>query len=166
MRQIAFLLIMSFLVGCGPMTKEDAMEKLSEKEVYNSYFYAPIHIGKQVAALDEGASLDTYIEEHYGLLQSAGLISIDILSRSSWRNVFAVSLTDKGRELCDKERSDNEHAFVAVFKVVPESVDTLIPLEDGRMECRYVIVQKDLTPFGEFLEFDEGRKYHLIDTLR
>lgn len=165
MRKVLFLMLLSVLTACGPMTKEDALDELSEKEVYNQYFFAPIHIGKQVAALDEGVSLDSYIEEHYGLLQSAGLIEIEILTRSSWRNVYSVSLTDKGKELCDKDKSDDEHAFVAVFKVVPVSVDTLIPLEDGRVECKYVIEQRDLTPFGTFLEFEQGRKYHLVDTL-
>lgn len=159
------LLLSVFLAACGRMTGEDALEILSKKEVYNRPFYAPIHIGKQVATLEEGVSLESYIEERYGILLSDGLVKVDIQAKSSWRNVFVVSLTEKGKELCDRLRSDDEHAFVAVFRLVPVSVDTLIPLENDRVECRYTIEQKELTTFGKFLEFKEGDKYHLTDTL-
>jgi len=162
---IFFLLIFAGLVSCGPMTKEDAMEQIRNKSVYSSFFYAPLHIGRQVVTLDPGVTLSDFIKERYGTLQDAGLVEIEILKESSWRNVFCVKLTEKGMKLSDARRSDEEHVFVPVCRIQPVVIDTLIPLDGGDMECRYVIEQNEITPFGVFLGFEKGKRFPIIDTL-
>lgn len=160
MKQLFLLTITILLFSCtATVTKEGAIEKLQALPAYNCYYYAPLHIGKAVLTGENHQNPEKYIAEKYGKLIDKGLIEVSINGSNAWRTSITISLTDAGASMSDPRRSDKEHAFVAVCKVRPTVIDTIITHSKDSVECKYHVEQQDITEFGEFLGYQNGKSY-------
>lgn len=160
------LLTLVLLVACAqPLTPETALERLRALPEYQTMFFAPFHIGRVVLTSENHVGADKYISEKYGKLIADGLLTVEKKDKNAWRTVLQVSLTEAGMALCDPRRTDEEHAFVAVCRVAPMAVDTLMPVGEDSVMCKYQIQQREVTPFGLFLGFEEGKTFKTKITL-
>lgn len=160
MNKILLFLISVTLFGCSKtVTNESALEKLQSLPQYQSYYYAPIHIGRAVLTGEHHTNPEKYIASKYGKLIDKGLITVTVNEKNSWRTAIDISLTDVAKGMCDSRRSDDEHVFMAVCKVVPIAIDTVIQHTKDSVECHYVVQQSEVTDFGEFLGYQNGKTY-------
>lgn len=162
MKKLLLLFLTLVFWGCqSKISEENALAKLQSLSQYNCYYYAPMHIGRAVLTGENHDNPDKYIASKYGKLIDKGLIKVTVNGKNAWRTSIDISLTDAAKSMCDGRRSDAEHAFVAVCKVRPITVDTVIVHAKDSVECKYVIQQSDVTDFGEFLGYQNGKTYNV-----
>lgn len=154
-------LLCSVTVSCSKeLTEKDALDKITAQEEFQNPYYAPMRVGEMVLTGNNYKNVDGYIQKHYGQLIQEGLLSVEQADRNSWRTVIDIQLTEKGLAMSDKRRGDQQKAYVAVCQMVPVKIDELrIVTEDKVIECSYTFEEQDITPFGKFLKFQEGRSY-------
>ncbi|MEG2755840.1 MAG: hypothetical protein RR931_04450 [Mucinivorans sp.] len=165
MKKITILAIILLTACSEPMTKEDALAQLASQPEYNSYFYAPMEIGRTVLSGDDHKKSNEFIKSHYGPLTSQGLVEVELRGKNSWRTVIFVSLSPKGEQMSDPRRADSTHCYVAVCRLKPVAVDSLVAKGDSTL-CLYTIEQSELTPFGIHLGFKDKTQYHLQTMLK
>lgn len=162
MKRYCLLLLAVVLWSCGgEITKEDALSRVSSLAEYQTSFYAPMHVGRQVLTGENHKNSKGYIAKKYGSLVEQGLLEVEVKEDNAWRTVVELSVSEKGKGYLDPRRSDADHAYVAVCRVLPVQVDTLIVHSKDSVECKYVIQQSDITPFGEHLGFEDGLTYNV-----
>ncbi len=165
-----FLAVISSAVlwGCaGEFSQDEALYELQGLEEFTEYFSAPLHIGDEI--LTEGNHSDPmgYASGKYGVLVDEGLLEVEVGKANSWRTVLRVSLSDKGKGYYNEQRTSSYRAlagaedvyFVEVCRLVPERVVSVRVLGDDRVEVDYVIVERDVTSFGEFLGYRVGNEH-------
>ncbi len=168
-RLLLIIASLLFSVGCaGEFSSSDALYAIGTEPEFEEYYYAPLHIGKEVLTADNFKDPKAFIAKKYGSLIEAGLVKAVEVGRNSWRVVLRVELTEKGEQMADMGRSGEYHKrtgrddvyYVAVCNLVPEQVVNveLIGRDTARVE--YTIVQRAITPFGKFLGFSEGVEYN------
>lgn len=166
MKKLLFITLSLIAISCSrEVTKEDALTRISTMNQYQTMYFAPMHIGRQVLTGENHNAPQIFIDKTYGKLITEELVEVKTKERNAWRTVIHITLTEKGLSMTDPRRSDNEHAFVAVCKVVPVAIDTIIPLGQDSLTCHYVIQQQEITPFGETLGFEVDRKYKVTTVL-
>lgn len=162
MKKLLFYLAVCILtVGCkSELTKERAMEAIVACEEFQTPFYAPFHTGSEVLSGDKFKQSDKYIDEHLGKLIAAGLVSAKVKGSNSWRSVLEISLTEKGLQMTDTSRSDNNSKYVKACNVTVVSVDSIRTITPEQvMEVDFTFKEQDVTPFGEHLGLSNGRTH-------
>lgn len=162
---LSLFILITFLSCAQEVTKENALEILQSKPTYNTFYFAPFHIGKAVLTGDNHKNPQAHITQKYGKLIDKGLVTVTITGTNSWRTSIMIKLTELGEKMCDQRRSDAEHAFVAVCKLKPIAIDTIIKVSTDSTECKYKIEQRDVTDFGEFLGYENGKVYNVKQIL-
>ncbi|MFI3294693.1 MAG: hypothetical protein R3Y19_01590 [Rikenellaceae bacterium] len=166
---LTLLTVVSLLsfASCGSdRTPDGVLGQLREMPEHRFMYYAPLHIGRCVLTGDDHLNSQAYIASHYGDLVDQGLLEVSQHEKNAWRTVINISLTEQGKGLLDANRSDEEHAFVAVCQLVPDSVLTIGELTIDTLICKYIATIQNVTPFGEFMNFETGKEYQLEIKLR
>lgn len=149
------------LVGCaGELTNEKAAEAIGAQSEFSEPFCAPLHLAPLVLTGENHADPNVYLQSKFGALVDAGLVETQLGGKNSWRTMLRVNLTDKGRELCDQKRTQDDMFYVQVCGLRVDSILSLQSIGAGdTVLCRYRIVQQNLTPFGVHLGFMEGKQH-------
>lgn len=149
------------LTSCSSeLTRQDALEQIASQEEFRKPYYAPMRIGELVLTGDNHKKSDQYIRKHYGKLIDAGLVTVECADRNSWRSVIDVQLTAKGKAMSDSRRNKPKEAYVQVCRMVPTQIEEFRTLSEGHIiECTYVFAEKEVTPFGHYQGFQDGRTY-------
>lgn len=149
------------MMSCSrELTPEDALIAISEQPEFQVPYYAPIRVGEQVLTGDNHKNCEEYIRKHYGSLIDAGLLDVKQSDRNTWRTVIDVQLTLKGLAMSDTRRATEDEAFVQVCRMVPVRIDEFRTVTEKKViECTYVFEERDITPFGEYKGFQQGRTY-------
>ncbi|MFI3287446.1 MAG: hypothetical protein R3Y61_03120 [Rikenellaceae bacterium] len=156
------------LWGCaGEFSEDEALYKLQGLEEFTEYFSAPLHIGDEILTEANHSEPMGYALGKYGVLVDEGLLEVEVGKANSWRTVLRVSLSDEGRRYYNEQRTESYRAlsgaddvyFVEVCHLVPERVVSVRALDEDRVEVDYIIVERDITPFGEFLEYSAGNEH-------
>lgn len=161
-KKYAALIVASLLtVACSSeLTQESALKQLQELPEFQQPFYAPFHIGREVLSGDDHKQADQYIRNHLGKMIDAQVVQCKAIDKNSWRTVIEITLSEKGRSLSDPNRSTSNQCYVQVCKVTPNQVTAIREIEPGKkMEVDYTFIESDITPFGEHLEFKDGRTH-------
>lgn len=164
-RAVAFLpglvLCMGLLVSCSRELKpEDALKQIAEQDEFQMPYYAPMRIGELVLTGDNHTNSRQYIRKHYGSLIDAGLVEVKNADRNTWRTVIDVQLTAKGKAMSDGRRMTDREAYVQVCRMVPVRIEEFRTVAEGNViECSYVFEEREITPFGMYKGFREGRSY-------
>lgn len=164
-RAAAFLpglvLCMGMLVSCSrELTPEEALKQIAAQDEFQMPYYAPMRIGELVLTGDNHKNSGQYIRKHYGSLMDAGLVEVKNADRNSWRTVIDVQLTPKGRAMSDGRRTTDREAYVQVCRMVPVKIEEFRTVSEGNViECSYVFEEREITPFGTYKGFREGRSY-------
>lgn len=165
---VKFLVGCMLLVGCaGEFSSDEAVQTIASRSEFKESFCAPLHIGHEVLTAENHKDPKGYVDSKYGKLITAGLIRAEIGEKNSWRTVINVQLTDQGRKMVNLARTDEhmevtgeDHVFyVAVCRLSPETVTKIDTVSSDTMSVNYLIVERDITPFGEFLGFVDGRSH-------
>ncbi len=157
----AALVCAGAFVSCSrELTPEYAFEQIAEQGEFRMPYYAPMRIGEQVLTRENHQNSQAYIRKNYGSLIDAGLVEVRKAERNMWRTVIDVQLTEKGRGMSDPRRSSDKEAYVQVCRMVPVRVEEFRTISDDRVvECSYVFEERDITPFGHYKGFQQGRAY-------
>lgn len=150
------------LVSCADreLTPEYAFERIAERGEFRMPYYAPMRVGEQVLTRDNHETYQQYIRKHYGALIDAGLVEVRAADRNSWRTVIDVRLTPKGEAMTDPRRKTPKEAYVQVCRMVPVRIEGLRTVAEGEVvECAYLFEEREISPFGRFLGFQQGRTY-------
>ena len=149
------------MVSCSKeLTPEEALISIVEQPEFQVPYFAPIRVGEQVLTGDNHKNSDEYIRKHYGSLIDAGLLEVKQSDRNTWRTVIDVQLTQKGLAMSDKRRATDDEAYVQVCRMVPVRIEEFRTVTENKViECTYVFEERDITPFGEYKGFQQGRSY-------
>lgn len=150
------------LVSCADkeLTPEYAFERIAERGEFRMPYYAPMRVGEQVLTRENHETYQQYIRKHYGALIDAGLVEVRATDRNSWRTVIDVRLTSKGEAMTDPRRTTPKEAYVQVCRMVPVRIEELRTVAEGEVvECAYLFEEREISPFGRFLGFQQGRTY-------
>ncbi len=156
------------LGGCaGEFDAAEGLSQIQGLEEFNEPFSAPFKAGAEILTDKWFENPQSYLEEKYSLLTQAGLIEAAIGEKNSWRALVSVKLTQKGEEMLDVERTEiheksgaeDDKIFVHVCDLRPEKIVKITPIGTDTVEMTYTIVEKNLTPFGEYLGFAQGREH-------
>ena len=155
------VLCVGMLASCSKeLTPEEALKQIAAQDEFQMPYYAPMRIGEQVLTGDNHKNSGQYIRKHYGSLMDAGLVEVKTADRNSWRTVIDVQLTPKGRAMSDGRRTTKREAYVQVCRMVPVQIEELRTVsEDNVIECSYLFEERDITPFGTYKGFQQGRSY-------
>lgn len=162
------LLASLLLTSCaGEFTPEEALVTIASQSEFTDSFCAPLHIGREVLTAENHKDPKAYVESKYGVLVRAGLVKAEIGEKNSWRTVINVTLTDEGRKMVNQKRTDEhckvtgeDHVFyVAACRLAPEKMIKVDTVSSDTLRIDYLIVERDITPFGEFLGFVDGRSH-------
>ena len=161
-RGAVLLLMLLGLAGCaGELTPEKAADAIGSQTEFQQPFCAPLHLAPQVLTGENYNDPNAYVRAKYGPLLDAGLVEVQLGGKNSWRTILRLGLTEKGKALEDASRTVDDMAYVEVCRLKVDSILSLEPLGAGdTVLCRYRIVQRELTPFGEYLGFMDG-KFHV-----
>lgn len=142
------------------LTQEDALAKIVEQDEFRMPYYAPMRVGELVLTGENHKGYKEYIRQHYGSLVDAGLVEVTAADRNTWRTVVDVQLTQKGRAMSDSRRAGDKEAYVQVCRMVPVKIEEFRTLSEGNIiECTYSFEEREVTPFGAFKGFQQGRSY-------
>lgn len=153
------------MVGCaGEFSEDDALFELQSLGEFCEPFAAPLHIGDEILTEANHSDPMAYVEKKYGVLEREGLITSEVGKANSWRTVLRISLSEEGMKYYERERTEKYRQytgeqdvyFVDVCTLSPESITSVRPLSEDMVEVTYTIIQRDITPFGHFLEYKEG----------
>lgn len=149
------------LVSCArELTPESAFKQIAEQEEFQMPYYAPMRVGEQVLTGENHKNSQSYVRKHYGPLIDAGLVEVKTANRNTWRTVIEVALTPKGRAMSDPRRTTAKEAYVQVCRMVPVRVVELRTVAENRVvECAYLFEEREITPFGRYKGFQQGRSY-------
>ncbi len=147
--------------GGGEITSDSMLERLRELPEHSTIYYYPLPVGEQMLTGEDHTKSKEYIQNKYGKLIEAGLLNVEIVQKNAWRTLINVSLSEAGEEMSDPNRSDSVFAYVAACRIVPDTVYSVRELTLDTLECSYGTSLKEVTPFGEYLKFIEGKR---IDT--
>lgn len=167
MKPLLYLALLA-MVGCSaPIDRQTAIEKLRQLPEFQTPFYAPLHVGREVLTGDNHKNPDTFLAQRYGQLVDKGLIEAKIESKNSWRTVTQIALTDQGRRLEDPRRATDDRVYVQVCNFQIDSITQFELLDpDGKTaRCRFIFSETDITPLGEFLGFSPGRQHTMTKTI-
>lgn len=172
-RKSTKLLVMAawvmLLTSCaGDFSPQHALNTIAGQTEFENSFCAPLHIGREVLTAEAHKSPNEYIMNKYGNLVKAGLIKVDVGEKNSWRTVINVTLTEGGRAMVNHTRTDKhfeatgeDHVFyVAVCDLVPEKAATVDTVSIDTVGLNYTIIERNITPFGSFLGFVDGRSHN------
>lgn len=161
MRITIFSLLALLCSSCSEtLTNELIMEKLTQLTEYKTPFYAPFHIGSELLSGEDNANAQGYIDNHLGELVKAGLITVKISDKNSWRTTIKIDLTEAGKILSDPGRSTSENIYVQACRVAPCAIDSMVVVEpDKLIKVAYKFKVSDVTPFGTHLNFANGTTY-------
>lgn len=157
------------LVGCaGEFSSDEALSTIASQNEFTESFCAPLHIGREVLTAENHKDPKAYVDGKYGSLIRAGLLKVDIGEKNSWRTVIDVTLSDEGRKMVNTKRTEKhmeltgeDHVFyVAVCRLAPEKMISVDTVSADTMSLQYAIFERDITPFGEFLGFVDGRTHN------
>lgn len=151
----------------GEFSSDDALATIASEEEFEVAFCAPLHIGKEILTGDNYKDPKGYVERKYGELVRSGLVAAKIGEANSWRILVEVVLTEEGEKLLNRERTEayqresgiDDVFFVAVCNLVPEAPVEVKNLGGGDVQLDYRIVERDVTPFGKFLGYEDGKSY-------
>ncbi len=156
------------LGGCaGEFDSAEGLAEIQGLSEFNEPFSAPFKAGAEVLTDKWHENPQEYLKKEYSLLTQEGLIEAAIGEKNSWRTLVAVKLTPKGEEFLNEERSEvhnnsgaqDKVLYVAVCDLVPTKVVNIKPVGEDTVEMTYTIVEQNLTPFGTFLGFENGREH-------
>lgn len=149
------------MMACsGELTQEDALKQIVAQDEFQSPYYAPMRIGELVLTGENHKKCQDYIRKHYGKLIDAGLVAVECSDRNTWRSVIDIQLTEKGKAMADSRRSTPKEVYVHVCRMVPVQIEEFRTLSEGNIiECTYLFAEKEVTPFGDYSGFQEGRTY-------
>ena len=155
------LLCVGTLVSCSrELTPEDALGQIVEQAEFQMPYYAPMRVGEMVLTGDNHKNSRQYIRKHYGTLIDAGLVEVKNTDSNTWRTVIDVQLTTKGQAMSDSRRSPDKEAYVQVCRMVPVKIEEFRTVSEGNViECSYVFEEREITPFGAYQGFQQGRSY-------
>ncbi len=165
---LATLLVAFSLSSCaGEFSVSDALATIASEDEFEVAFCAPLHIGREVLTGENFKDPKRYVERKYGELVRSGLVVAKIGEANSWRILVEVVLTEEGEKMLNRERTEayqresgiDDVFFVAVCNLVPEQPATVRDLGDSEVEMDYLIVEREVTPFGEFLGYADGRSH-------
>lgn len=161
LRILILPLVAMLLFSCNKeLTQESALTQLQELPEFQTPFYAPFHIGREVLSGKDHENPQAYISQHLGKLTEAGLLQAKISDKNSWRTVLDIELTEAGIALTDPKRKTENGVYVQVCRVTPIEVTEMRVVEpDKKVEVDYLFAEGDVTPFGEHLEFGNGKKH-------
>lgn len=161
MRIIILSLLACLMISCkSELTHETALAELAAQSEFQTPFYAPMHFGREILSGDDHKNPQAYLSGHLGKLIESGLVEAKIAESNSWRSVLVISLTEQGRLLSDPSRSDDEQIYVQVCRVTPTKIDSLrVITPDEEVEVSYTFTESEVTPFGEHMEFSNGRTH-------
>lgn len=157
----ALVLCLAMLVSCSKeLTPEDALKQIAAQDEFQMPYYAPMRVGELVLTGDNHKNSAQYVRKHYGPLIDAGLVEVGIADRNTWRTVIDVQLTPKGRAMSDARRATDKEAYVQVCRMVPVRIQEFRTVSEGNViECSYVFEEREITPFGAYKGFQQGRSY-------
>ncbi len=144
--------------GGGEITSDRMLDRLRELPEHSTTYFYPLPIGEQMLTGDDHTKSNEYIQNKYGKLIEAGLVNVEIVQKNAWRTLINVSLSEAGLALSDASRSDSVYAYVAACKIVPDTVYSVREVTLDTIECNYGSSLQEVTPFGEYLEFTQGKK--------
>ena len=161
MKKAVLLFATVLLCGCaGELTTEIAMRKIEDCQEFNVPFYAPFNTGAENLTGENYKNPENYIRTNYGKLIDAGLITATVEDGNSWRKSLIIKLTYKGEEFVERNRSGEESLCVRVCRAKPLAIDSLIVIRENKeVEVWYTIVEDNVTLFGEYLGFVEGKPH-------
>ena len=150
----------------GKISPENAMEHINNLPEYQTAFFAPINIGKVVITSDNNSKADDELHKKYQKLIDAGMVEVKKDSENVWRSAFNVVLTDKAKNMCDTRRSNDEIAYMPVCVMKPMKLISALENTDSTLLCQFVIAQKDITVFGEYLGFEPDVEHQMSYTFK
>lgn len=152
--------LLAFASCSRELTPESALEQILAQGEFRMPYYAPMRIGESVLTGENHKDSEGYIRKHYGTLIDAGLVEVSVPERNTWRTVIDVQLSQKGLAMSDKRRSTDKEAYVQVCRMVPVEIDEFRTLSEGNIiECGYSFEEREITPFGAYKGFRQGRSY-------
>ncbi|MDE6500022.1 MAG: hypothetical protein K2K83_04880 [Rikenella sp.] len=153
--------VATLLVACSrELTPEYAFRQISEQGEFRMPYYAPMRIGEQVLTGENHKQSQQYVRKQFGSLIDAGLVEVKTTDRNMWRTVIDVQLTEKGRAMSDPRRAKDKEAYVQVCRMVPVRIEEFRTVAEGKVvECSYCFEEQDITPFGHYKGFKQGRSY-------
>lgn len=158
----------TLLVGCaGNFEAETGLAQIASQGEFAHPLYAPLHLGREVLTGANHTDPKGYMDGKFRTLLDAGLIKYEIKEKNSWRTLVELSLTDKASKLVDgdrtakfqREQGEDDMFYVAVCSLVPQTIVGVDTLCSDTMCIRYNIEERDITPFGAFLGFQDGRTH-------
>ncbi len=155
------LIALGSLISCSKeLTHKAALSEIASLPDFQKPYYAPMRIGEVVLTGANHQDTEAYIRTNYGILIGAELLTVREIERNSWRSVIDIQLTQRGLERSDPQRGNQKEAYVEVCRMVPIRVDSLRVLSQGQIiECDYTFAEQEITPFGVFRGFEQGREY-------
>lgn len=170
MRKFFLVLVCgALLTACaGDFDTEKAIADIRSQSEFSHPLYAPLHLGLEVLTGENHINPDAYIKGKYATLLDAGLLAYNIKAKNSWRTLVELSLTEQASEMLDKVRTDdfqkhqgeNDIFYVAVCNLKPENVLLVDTIAADTMSVKYQIVERDITPFGRYMGFEDGRVHN------
>lgn len=148
----------------GEFTTDNALSTIKSQDEFNTIFCAPIHIGNEVLTGENYTNPKRFVEQKYGKLVKAGLVTAQIGEKNSWRTLLNIILTEDGEELLNSERTEAHRKtskekdifFVGVCSLMPTKITRVDTLAQDTIQVTYTIIEHEITPFGEFLGFTDG----------
>lgn len=145
----------------GKINAENAMEYINKLPEYQTAFFAPINIGKVVISAEGNKDADNEVYKRFQKLIDAGMVEVKKDSENVWRSAFNVTLTDKAKDICDPRRTCDEVAYLPVCTMKPTKLISALENTDTTLLCQFVIQQKNITVFGEYLDFDQDVEHQM-----
>lgn len=159
-KNITISLFSLFLASCaGELSRDEALGIIADQDEFQMPIYAPLHLAPEVLTGENQKEPQRYIDRKFGNLINQGLVVAKLGGSNSWRTILSVELTDKGRELDDPKRTEDDMFYVQACNAVADSILEFKTISKDTVLCRYRIVQRKITPFGEHLGFVEGRTH-------
>ncbi len=151
----------------GEFAAEDGLSEIQNLDEFQRQFSAPITLSNEVLTEESRKDPMASVTKKYGELITDNYLKAEVGKANAWRTVLMMSLGEKGKELFDGERTDKfrkdsgveDVYFVNVCTLVPEKVVNVKTLENDTVELSYVIVERNLTPFGKYLKYSEGAEH-------
>lgn len=164
-----FLAFAFLLASCaGEFDSQTGLNDIASQSEFVTPLYAQLHLGREILTGDNHTSPDAYIKAKYAVLLDAGLINYTIKEKNSWRTLVELSLTDAATTMTDKARTaqfqaesgENDIFYVAVCNLRPQTVLSVDTVAKDTMRLCYQIAERDITPFGRYLDFEDGRTHN------
>lgn len=160
LKNITIALFSLFLASCaGELSRDEALKIIADQDEFQMPVYAPLHLAPEVLTGENQKEPQKYIDNKFGQLIDQGLIVARLGGSNSWRTILTMELTEKGRAMDDPSRTEDDMFYVQTCKAVADSIIELTTLGKDTILCHYQITQRNITPFGEYLGFAEGRTH-------